>query len=717
MGSRPEAMPQRHCPHLGLLADRTSIFSEPIDDHRCYVSGRAQAIDLQHQATFCLTSACTTCPRYVALPASVQVVRPAPQPPALQEVPQDAQDERGGLRGGLSRASKPQLVAVAAVGVALALVALYLVALRGRSATATPQPAAVAIAAPSATLAPPTSTAPVVTPTPSAAPQLIVSQLTPVLPPTPTLVPGQLMASLIPAGNSVGWVASGDRVNHFGDRNLHAGVFEGQTYRGALQFPLASIPVGSRIHYAAVELMGLSGENVGSDGKWALRLLDSAADSNWSTITYERVRDAAVVDTIGAPLSSTDLAVRQANVFTFSPEQLPLLEERLEARFASFRIDGPTEGTKNLFTWDTGYGSGFGVRPVFRVIYSPPPTLTPIVITVTPVPANLATAAAQIARATFQAQEFGTPTPFPTNVVTAPPPLVITNTPVPENAATAEFAAIEAQARLRLFGTPTPLPERMEIQTATPIPTPGPTRTWTPPPPTLTPTPLPLLIPIETLNIPTTTTTPMPTITPAAIPEILRGKILFMSDRLNGKEGLFAVNPDGSGLALVTDGWGYLQAREMAEYSPDRDFRVFVRPGQAELSSSIKGVETKSLMANMELWTQRFPDGGLKVLTTGPRITYDPVWSPDGVHVAFVSQESGNDDIYTINPNTRDEKRLTNNGWPSDKHPSYSPDGQQIVFWTNRDGRRSLYIMNADGSNQRPLMDSPYNDWDPIWIK
>jgi pSer/pThr/pTyr-binding forkhead associated (FHA) protein len=131
---------------------------------------------------------------------------------------------------------------------------------------------------------------------------------------------------------------------------------------------------------------------------------------------------------------------------------------------------------------------------------------------------------------------------------------------------------------VRLFGTPTPLPERMEIQTATPIPTPGPTRTWTPPPPTLTPTPLPLLIPIETLNIPTTTTTPMPTITPAAIPEILRGKILFMSDRLNGKEGLFAVNPDGSGLALVTDGWGYLQAREMAEYSPDRDFRA-PRPG------------------------------------------------------------------------------------------------------------------------------------------
>jgi len=713
MGSRLEATPQGHCPHLGLLADRTLIFSEPIEDHRCYVSGRAQAIDFQHQATFCLTSACTSCPRYVAVPAPVPVARPAPQPPVLQEAPQDGDD----MRGGLSRASKPQLAVLAVLGLALALAALYLIALRPRDPAPTSGSPAVALAAPSATLAPPTGTAPAATATPSPGPQLIAVQSTPILPPTPTLQAGQSLVGLIPAGNSVGWVASGDRVNHFGDRNLHAGVFEGQTYKGALQFPLASIPVGATIQYAAVELIGLSGENMSADGKWALRLLDPEADTNWSTTTYERVRDAAVADTIGAPLGPGDLAAWQANVFVFSPEQLPLLEERLQGRLASFRIDGPTEGTKNLFTWDTGYGGGSGTRPVLRVIYSPPPTLTPIFITVTPVPANLATAAAQIARATFQAQEYGTPTPLPTNVVTLPPPLVITNTPVPENAATAEFAAIEAQARLRLFGTPTPLPARMEVQTATPIPTPGPTRTWTPPPPTPTPTPLPLLIPIEALGIPTTTATPRPTITPAAIPDVLRGKILFMSDRLNGKESLFAVNPDGSGLALVTNAWGYLQARDLEQFSPDRNFRVFVRPGQAEVSSTTKGIESRANVSNTELWLQHYPDGGLKVLTTGPRLTYDPAWSPDGVHIAFVSQESGNDDIYTLNPDTREENRLTNNGWPWDKHPTYSPDGQQIVFWSNRDGRRSLYIMNADGSDQRPLMDSPYNDWDPIWIK
>ena len=66
----------------------------------------------------------------------------------------------------------------------------------------------------------------------------------------------------------------------------------------------------------------------------------------------------------------------------------------------------------------------------------------------------------------------------------------------------------------------------------------------------------------------------------------------------------------------------------------------------------------------------------------------------------------------------QDLKRLTINMWEWDKHPSWSPDGNQIVFWSNRDtGRRQLWIMNADGSNQRVMISSPYQDWDPIWLK
>jgi TolB protein len=97
---------------------------------------------------------------------------------------------------------------------------------------------------------------------------------------------------------------------------------------------------------------------------------------------------------------------------------------------------------------------------------------------------------------------------------------------------------------------------------------------------------------------------------------------------------------------------------------------------------------------------------------------YDPAWSPDGAHIAYVAQQDLNDEIWVINRDTRDKERLTKNTWEWDKHPSWSPDGSQIVFWSNREtGRRQIWIMNADGSAQRRLLASDFNDWDPVWIK
>jgi TolB protein len=107
-----------------------------------------------------------------------------------------------------------------------------------------------------------------------------------------------------------------------------------------------------------------------------------------------------------------------------------------------------------------------------------------------------------------------------------------------------------------------------------------------------------------------------------------------------------------------------------------------------------------------------------KQITTMDRFSYDPAWSPGGEWIAFVSTEGGNDEIFLIRPDGSDLRRLTTNTWEWDKHPTWSPDGSQIVFWSNREsGRRQLWIMNADGSNPRELLESPYNDWDPIWVK
>jgi hypothetical protein len=35
--------------------------------------------------------------------------------------------------------------------------------------------------------------------------------------------------------------------------------------------------------------------------------------------------------------------------------------------------------------------------------------------------------------------------------------------------------------------------------------------------------------------------------------------------------------------------------------------------------------------------------------------------------------------------------------------PTWSPDGSQIAFLTDRTGQWEIWLMNADGSNQRPM--------------
>ncbi len=108
----------------------------------------------------------------------------------------------------------------------------------------------------------------------------------------------------------------------------------------------------------------------------------------------------------------------------------------------------------------------------------------------------------------------------------------------------------------------------------------------------------------------------------------------------------------------------------------------------------------------------------VRQLTTLKGASYDPAWSPTGEWIAFVSTDSGGDEIYRVNPDGSVTQRLTFNTWEWDKHPSWSPDGSRIVFYSNRDsGRRQLWMMNNDGSGQVNLSNNEYNDWDPVWVR
>jgi TolB protein len=77
----------------------------------------------------------------------------------------------------------------------------------------------------------------------------------------------------------------------------------------------------------------------------------------------------------------------------------------------------------------------------------------------------------------------------------------------------------------------------------------------------------------------------------------------------------------------------------------------------------------------------------------------EPKWSPDGEQIVFISSREGNREIYLMNKDGSDIKRLTNT-FASESNPCFSPDGSKILFRSNRDGVNQIYIMNKDGSGQ-----------------
>lgn len=71
----------------------------------------------------------------------------------------------------------------------------------------------------------------------------------------------------------------------------------------------------------------------------------------------------------------------------------------------------------------------------------------------------------------------------------------------------------------------------------------------------------------------------------------------------------------------------------------------------------------------------------------------EPAFSPDGKRLAV----SWLDEIWTMSPNGRDEKKVVarNGGWVSEREPAWSPDGRSIAFSAEVNGAFDIYVVDA----------------------
>ena len=74
-------------------------------------------------------------------------------------------------------------------------------------------------------------------------------------------------------------------------------------------------------------------------------------------------------------------------------------------------------------------------------------------------------------------------------------------------------------------------------------------------------------------------------------------------------------------------------------------------------------------------------------------------WAPDSKHIAFVSETSGNAEIYVATPDGKDIEQLTSNR-VIDADPRWNSKGSSILFLSEGDGSYDVYSMNKDGERQ-----------------
>lgn len=94
--------------------------------------------------------------------------------------------------------------------------------------------------------------------------------------------------------------------------------------------------------------------------------------------------------------------------------------------------------------------------------------------------------------------------------------------------------------------------------------------------------------------------------------------------------------------------------------------------------------------------------------------------APEQARIAFSSDRDGNFELYTMDLDGGDLRRLTNNP-AEDYRIAWSPDGQRIVFDSERDGNKEIYVIDADEKNPRNLTRNPAYDgsaywFDPAWV-
>ena len=104
-------------------------------------------------------------------------------------------------------------------------------------------------------------------------------------------------------------------------------------------------------------------------------------------------------------------------------------------------------------------------------------------------------------------------------------------------------------------------------------------------------------------------------------------------------------------------------------------------------------------------------------LISSTRNDSSPQYARDGKKIVFISERSGNPEVWSCDNDGSNARQLTSFGGPSVTTPRWSPDGSRIAFDSNAEGEYDIWVISADGGRPQRMTTHPANDGNPSWSR
>lgn len=161
--------------------------------------------------------------------------------------------------------------------------------------------------------------------------------------------------------------------------------------------------------------------------------------------------------------------------------------------------------------------------------------------------------------------------------------------------------------------------------------------------------------------------------------------VITFSRMVSADTSIFSISPDGQGETQLT------------QASPSG---MDLHPTWSSDGSWFAFTEFAAGLSQSWIVTMRADGSARTRLTADGAFNLVPSISPDGSRIAYTSDRTGNQEIYTIAADGTDERQLTTSSFTF-VGPKYSPDGTKLLVAMREsptDPNQDLYILNADGS-------------------